>query len=308
MTKQQIAKLIIFPLVIIGVTAILALYVCVPLPMGHYGGFYMEKENTLDFVCIGSSTVREGFSPTQAEKEFGYKSYNISYSPIHQAIVKIAMQEIVRTQKPKVVYIDVVNLTYIEEKNENERKYDARMASEDYIACITNEGVRKKYYKDLGITPDIKYGNPLYSFYNYHNQWRNFEGWDDKGFVAINRSSTIMPKTDYTPEPIEISDYNKNMLGFYISYAKEHSEIKWIFGNMPKFITDGLVEQTNKVEWIKQKIRSGGLEFYDFQEYMGENGINLDPKKDFSDGQHMNRHGAEKFTRWWLQHMIEHHF
>ena len=57
-------------------------------------GFYMEQEDSLDMVLIGSSENYAGYSPVLAYEEYGFTSYPYVLSATDFSLFEIQLDEI----------------------------------------------------------------------------------------------------------------------------------------------------------------------------------------------------------------------
>lgn len=73
----------------------------------NYLSFYEEKENSLDVVLVGGSNVFVYWDPMQAWGSHGITSFDYSMDSMPAAVMLTAVKEIVKTQSPKVIVIDV---------------------------------------------------------------------------------------------------------------------------------------------------------------------------------------------------------
>ena len=75
-------------------------------------GFYLEDENSIDVVTIGSSEVYCAFAPGLNYKECGFTSYPFSTEGNTVRNFKAMYKEIMRTQDPKLIVIEINGALY----------------------------------------------------------------------------------------------------------------------------------------------------------------------------------------------------
>lgn len=65
-----------------------------------------EERNSIDFVMVGSSTVCRYFDPMHAWNTYGFASYDYSTHSIPAAVSVSAINELYKTQHPKVIAVE----------------------------------------------------------------------------------------------------------------------------------------------------------------------------------------------------------
>lgn len=267
----------------------------------RYHQFFLEEENSLDVVVIGSSTVRQGISPAIAWDEFKVTSFNISNSPIHPEVIKLAIDEIGRTQSPKVVFVDLTGLTYQKEKDE-------KSFVKDFISAIPNSE-----YKDTLVAKYEEYFDDEIELFKNHNDFRNpnyfniFSNQNEylKGFSPVYDVSVLKGtktnkeenKTSNLP-----SDGQKYFEGIMEVCAK-YPHINFLFGVMPKYVNEGHAEEIYKLRSIVPTLKKYGHKWVEFDDYTDE--VGLLPSEDFADTGHLNYKGATKFTKFFINYIDE---
>ena len=75
-----------------------------------------EKEDNLDVVCIGASTMVEYYQPLTAWKEYGFTSY--SYATIYGQfdLYSRYIDRVLKTQNPELVVIDIRMIAAMQEE------------------------------------------------------------------------------------------------------------------------------------------------------------------------------------------------
>ena len=287
-----------------------------------YGTFYQEKKDSLDLVMVGSSTVRDGYIPRERYKEYGITSHSVDSSPTHLEVIKIAIDEIGRTQKPKVVYIDLNGLN-------NQTKDNAPTFVKDYFSSRPDdeetrkvkEGLRRKY-------PYLKQEKSWEPF-SGHNSFRQQIYWESfvynkqfytKGyFPQTGVKEAKLTKVD--PEKtLPLSEDAEEYLEEILLLCKKYPSIRFLFGQRPRYLSDGIssfdryqihspLEASYRVRSVKKKVEENGYTFLDYtsNEFLKEV-IGLDPKKDQYDAEHLNHRGAKKFTKYFGRYLRDNFF
>ena len=79
-------------------------------------GFNALEDNTVDVLFVGSSSIHDGISPMKLYEETNISSYNMSVSGQTMGTNYYMLKYAFETQKPKVVFLNALNL-YGEEYN-----------------------------------------------------------------------------------------------------------------------------------------------------------------------------------------------
>lgn len=82
--------------------------------------FYLIPENTLDVVFVGSSSVHTCFYPTVAWKNSGFTSYCLGMDRCSYITILPMIKEVIRTQHPKLIVVDIDEFTLPDNYMENE--------------------------------------------------------------------------------------------------------------------------------------------------------------------------------------------
>ena len=88
---------------------ILQYFFCIPNSFDENRVIMLHKEpkNTIDVLLIGSSATYSGFSSSYAYEKYGFTSYPYALGGATCTMWKPALQDALRTQKPKLVVVDV---------------------------------------------------------------------------------------------------------------------------------------------------------------------------------------------------------
>lgn len=268
-----------------------------------YNRFYKEQENTLDYVVIGNSTVHEGIDPCLAWHENKVTGYNISNEPTHLEVIILAINEIARTQKPKVVYIDLNGLTY-------QRKADQEKFVKDYVSDMPECEARDNIVSQYSYLGDIKTAKSKKEIFANHNEFRQPKYWQTIFKDKLNYSKGFEPTYSVQKQKvydinktktIELSADGKEYLTRILETCRQYPDINFVFGRMPRFSNEKVSKEIYKLRSAIPTINSYGYTYVDWEEYNAE--IGLDPEKDFRDVNHLNFNGSQKFTRFFISYL-----
>ncbi|MCR5505612.1 MAG: hypothetical protein K6F07_01285 [Bacilli bacterium] len=301
--RKKVAKSLIFLLILGAIIALLCIFVFVPVHITNaYSSFYMEAKNSLDVTLIGNSTVMFDYIPALAYHEGGVTSHIIGSQPSHPEVIKIAIEEVYRTQgaSSQVVFIDLTGLTYQTHDQQESlvRNYYDSMPESEFKKELAN---RYSYLKNSG--------NGGFELFKYHNNFRNYElfieasGEQKKlkghkpmgGITKINAVNIDPNKT--LPLPKDGQDYLKEIL----DVAKKYPSMQFLFGRMPRFVASHNVNDCYTLRSAKPVIESYGYQYVDFCEYVYD--IGLDPNKHQRDEEHLNIQGASIFTPYFINYL-----
>ena len=73
----------------------------------EFDTFYRLDKNSLDAVWIGASAVQSSFIPSEACAHNGVQMYGLGTASQPVALTKYLLQEVQKTQDPKVYLIDI---------------------------------------------------------------------------------------------------------------------------------------------------------------------------------------------------------
>lgn len=321
---KNIIRFCSFSIIAITVITIIAHYFFFNLgpETTSYGTFYKEAKDSLDLVMIGSSTVRDGFIPAEAYKQQGITSHSIVSSPTHLEVIEIAIDEVARTQKPKVVYVDLNGLN-------NQTKANAQTFVKDYYSSMPDDDETKEVKKKLREKYTYLVSDDVWEPFSGHNSFRQQIYWESfvynkqfytKGYnpqKGVKEAKVCEVDPDKT---LPLSDDAKTYLEEILEICKKYPNINFIFGQMPRYLSDEIASfdmyQINSpldamymVRSAKARVEECGYKFVDFSSLdFLENTLKLDPKKDQYDAEHLNHRGAYKFTTYFSQYLIDEYF
>lgn len=305
MKKSQIAKLIAFPLLLGAAIASMDIFLFRPIDdnLTAYGSFYSQIEDSLDFVVVGNSTVREGYIPTKMRKEFKITSRTFSSSPTHPEVIKTAIEGIEAAQSPKVMYIDLNGLTY-------QKRANAEFFIKQYYNSLPEGNHKKEVLNEYSYLNETKESG--YELFQNHNNFRQQQYWESliypqqfqtKGYFPNQIIQKVNPLEFSLTETLELPEDGKYYYEKIINECEKYKEqTKFIFGKLPRFnSTKEDVEGSYMLRSLKNDIQNRGFEFIDFSELTKE--INLNPNKDQKDVEHLNHLGALKFTKYFGEYL-----
>ena len=273
----------------------------------NIAGFYGEEKNSLDMVYIGGSATFVYYEPLRAFERQGITSYNFAANTIQPELYKTMIKDILRRQKPEVIVIDARAFQY-REKDQPPTEVAYRNVLTGMPLSINkiefiHENVEKylneddaPYYFDI-----IKYHrNPekirvndqiKMAFNMYENQLKGFH------FIPkVEEQKKIVNNTDVkTP----ISEETEKILIDLLEYCKT-TDCNYLFVVSPYVEQELHKENFN---YISEIINQYGYNFLDTNDYYNEMKLNF--KTDLYNYSHVNIFGADKYTDFLCEYLIE---
>ena len=87
-----------------------------------YDTFYSSEKNSMDYLCAGISHTYYGINPVYIYTHSGYKGYNLGDEAQNIRFSYFWLREALKTQSPKVFFLDVGGLFYSESSMTEEWK------------------------------------------------------------------------------------------------------------------------------------------------------------------------------------------
>lgn len=260
--------------------------------------FKDKQKNSIDYIFMGSSHVYKGIIPEVFDYKLNVNSYNYATSNNIIEYNYIQTKEILKTQSPKYIFLDLFNLI---------DRIDDDVALHKAIDTIELSPLKyqtiKKYNKDEPIN------EMLFPIIKYHLEWKNKVSSEKIAIRSKIKSQNIYKgyqfKTDKfndndvpleniakTNEKLYLSEDRKNALDDIVNLCKENN-IELVF-----FVVPFIDSEIFSIEDL-QKYKNGLIEqypehtFIDLNLYYDEIGLT---NKDFYDMGHLNVYGAYKTT------------
>lgn len=277
-------------------------------------GFKLEKKNSLDVVLMGSSEVYYGYLANEAYRSSGITSYPYAFQINPATLWKYELREILKYQTPKVLVVEVNGAGY-GKRYANDKIYD-----EGSIRFLSDS---MSFGKDkIEMLKDMAAHRKDSALYYY---WKFFKFHSQPIYNGINKDMYSLYKRDYSllkgislkaknarmgkerpiprnVKPIPVNKIEKAALKEFIAECKRSGIKNVLFVRFPhRIIKDGHLYRYRRFLKIGKIIRASGAEYVDFSNAGAEIGISK--KQDFSSPEHLNLHGAAKFTRFFISYL-----
>ncbi len=279
-------------------------------------GFYLEDENSLDVVIVGSSEVYCDYSAALAYEECGFTSYPYSTESNTALNYKAIIEEIKRTQNPQLIVIEINGAIYGDAnlvKDVNLRRVSDNMPlNENKIELVEKNATSDK----------IEYYVP---FLKYHSSWDNLNNsfwWSlelikdqVRGYNYLkgikNRSVIYHPKSKvYRTDEIQsrkMALFNKADVAFreFLEYLQGSgfTDDQILFVRFPHVVTTDNVSRYYRGNTVGDIVREYGFSYISFDSDNPD--IGIDTSHDFYNQEHMNIYGQQKFTKYFAKYLQE---
>ena len=261
--------------------------------------FYLEEENSLDVVFLGSSEVGTGFAPVMAYEEFGFTSYLYATDGSTASFYKYQLDEVLSTQQPQVIVVELQGFLYDDENQIRPERF--RTFVENIPLSLNKLEAIFHYDVEDKITylfPFIKYHGewikPDKLLETYHwktdtasgpNMWKGVNAWT-RPIVPYD------PAARQTAEPqLGAGDLNEACLIDFLEYCKKEKLSNILFVRFPHRNSPAYSDALLQTEQILTEYGYPLLNLEDDFEKIG-----LDLSRDFYDNEHLNIYGQEKLT------------
>ena len=280
--------------------------------------FYKEKKNSIDVLYVGNSCIYTGVSPMEVYKNTGITGYAFSTSGQRMASSYYFIKEAFKTQKPKVVFLEVGDaFTGIDKNDEmsTRRAIDSLKFSKNKLEMIWDEDYKLSDFDKLSC---------IFPILRFHSRWNNLDESDlrkfvfkgnytDKGYLLekttkkyngkVNRKLKAKQEDneieddiqfEFSKIPVEV----RAKIEKIIDYCKEmNSELIFIKLPEPKYWNE------EKHEILKDYSKEKNIRFIDLNY---DEKLNIDWQKDTQDeGNHLNLYGAEKVGKYLSDYLVD---
>ncbi len=267
--------------------------------------FYMEPQNSLDMVLIGSSAAYTTFSCTLAWQEEGFTSYTLATSGAPMGLAKSMLKEVEKTQNPKLILIDL-----------NGVLYDDEMEQREGMTRLWVDNMPLGLNK-LETIQELKGQVDLFGWLlplsTYHRNWEKikaclqYTGYEWKlrnkerlpytftmrSIIGTSNRKGLIDVTNYH-EKCELYPLSGSRFMDLLAYLKEHEITNVAFFNMPRYYDQKMLPQRQLLNQAIAIAKQEGFAVYDFDREIDQ--MNLDPNRDYYNSGHLNMDGQRKAT------------
>ncbi len=277
--------------------------------------FYNEKEDSMEVILFGSSSVRAGFIPTKAYEEYGLTSFDYCMNHMPLPAIKYSIKETLQHQSPNLIVVDINGITYCNKETTNSKsvgflesmkaganKKEASLALSDSNGWEDNVSFIK-YHKNIFNLPTcIKYSKYYDNFGSNQTVLKGYT--TNPAAIAPFTQDQIIDHNSLTGVA-KLNEYEQQSVDELLKYCdtiKDEVEILFVRFPRPTFknFNEWEMEYINAME---NRVVEAGYTYVDFTDYLDE--IGIDTTTDYADDTHFNQMGAEKFTKYLCEYMLD---
>ena len=262
--------------------------------MAKMGEFYDLEEDTLDYICVGSSHAYCTVNPLEVYNQNGLKGFVLATQQQPLRATYHYIVEAFKTQSPQVVFLE--GYMVFDNAPTEGVLHDAvdplspSLNKMQMINALVEPGERDAYY---------------FNVIKYHTRWRELSAEDMatvlrapndiyKGFVPLNGAFTAKQQIpDY--EAIVATDIpaeNREALEDIRTLVEENgAELVLLIA---PYAVDN-VKSAGAIKTAREWAAQNGVAILDYAQLQKELGV--DPATDYYDGSHLDISGAAKVSR-----------
>ena len=271
-------------------------------------GFYLEEDNSLDVVFMGSSEMYNCFCSAEFYAKEGITSYPYAYETNPVSMWKFELKEILKHQKPKVLVIESNGTCYGDDQL---YKYAAIRNLVDNIPLSQN---KTDLINEFGTDSALSYYMPIVK---YHEKWKSgqnprnllvpwLQGYNKLRGAFSHTYSEPLPEKTFVPDG-KTKDLSPNAAKYFDEFLElcDESGIEHILFFRSPHRNYDQEKRTHYLRYNKtaEIVEERGYEYIDTDLFKEEMGIDMNT--DFFDEDHLNASGQKKFTAWFGRYLVE---
>lgn len=264
--------------------------------------YYRYPRDTFDVVFLGASLVLYGIYPMELYDEYGMASYSLSTGNQSLKASYLLAKEAIEKDHPKLIVLDC-----------GRAKEDEEYLKPQYLHYITDTMPYWSINRFNMITELIEEGQDrkpfLFPLIAYHSRWQDFTFEDalpqtkEKVYGAKVASWTRKSSVSFKKASISqgvMTETSRNYIQKTIDLCRQNdTEILLItmpvMGDNQFFAQEGYNLRASAALEVEQLAKKNGVLFANYFEKAEK--LGLDPVTESTDGEHLNRWGAGKFTK-----------
>lgn len=319
MTKKEVLRAVVFLLLCFGVFVYLnnVFTISDSSDSGKMmNSFHSEKKDSLDGCYLGSSAVYRFWNPVRAYNKEGISVFTFASSDQPMVLCPYVIEEIEKTQDPKVYIIELRDLIKSADQIEDAavRRFtdNLSMFSLTRLKAI-NASIEFARKGDNNV--DKGRMDHYLPIVKYHTRWDSDDlNTDDllvknsesptKGFVVGEQSMTCVPRQqpDYTEETVSLEPEMEELLGDLMKFC-DGLDAQVLYVLSPYYEDDP--KDLRRLNEIERLVEESGHKILNFNSKEMTEKIGLNWKKDLYDKKHVNIIGSEKYTDYLAQYLKE---
>lgn len=311
LTIRRVIATVTMVLALAGSLVFMELFLCIPdsqaLDQNRVLMLHKEPANTIDVLLIGSSATYSGFSSAYAYEKFGFTSWPYAIGGGTCTMWKPALQDTLRTQRPKLVVVDVFGGGY-------ERDMIATRSSQLYLIMnsMPLSADKIRLAKEISRNVDnVSVASMVFPFIKCHSrvpinmlrlkerlEVERFGPSPLKGVETRTRTRNLAPvdAVSFTEESTPLDEETERVVREFMEYCKSE-DLSVLFVKYPTVLTqqdpDELLVNL-KANRICEIAEEYGYPSLNMQKSFHE--IGLKEREDYYNHGHTNVRGQKKVT------------
>ena len=273
-------------------------------------GYFDEEKDSLDVVFLGASEVYSDIAPGYAYRKDGLTGYLFATQANSILNYKAQLKNILNTQKPKLIVIELNGALY---GNREAEEVTKESNLRNYADNVSLDGVKLEWMANNGALFNAEYWFPILK---YHGVWSDFPdkmqyqqtvlGDRMRGYgylKGILNETTIFKKTQesYNPELAQ-SGQNKRpllresekALRDLLQFCKDEKLENVVFARFPHIVVSRTFDRFERSNAAGDIVKEYGFDYLNFEKDFAQTGLSEDT--DFYNLDHLNVYGQKKFT------------
>ena len=272
-------------------------------------GFYMEEENSLDMIILGSSETYNGYVPAKAWEDYGITSYLYGYQANPVTLWSYQLREIEKTQHPQVLMIECNGAVYNEEDLSNPA--EVRFMTDDMPFSMN----KLQLIREKGTESALSYYFPILKYHSHllpGNGTASKLLLEKRGFNILRGTQARVGGDDISKDRIDVEGDTSEVdldpvaeeaFRAFLEQCQESDIEHIVFVRFPHVVTDYNYIRFQRYHTIQKLVEEYGFDYIDMDAYMDDMGITFED--DFLDCEHLNANGARKLTDYMVPMIID---
>lgn len=269
--------------------------------------FKKEPADSIDVIMLGSSPTYSGFSSAYAYERFGFTSYPYAVGGSYCSMWKPAMQNILLTQKPKLVVVDVFGGGYDLETGEN-RKLALYLISNTMPYSLEKFGMAREAAGHMDSGDAVSLAFPFIRYHsNFATNLKDIRHRIDiekygpspmKGVEVMTKARKLKPLSEesFTSKAEPLDKKTEDLIRSFIKYCRQQ-KVDLLFVKYPSRPTyDEDFMANMRQNSVLELAASEGCRTLDLERDFDK--IGLDLKTDFYNRSHTNHRGQKVLTEY----------
>ncbi|MBQ4239271.1 MAG: hypothetical protein II698_08175 [Ruminococcus sp.] len=272
-------------------------------------GFYIEDADTIDVALIGSSEMYSGVIPPRVYEKYGFTSYPYATASSTASAMVTQIEEIERTQHPQLIVIEINAFLYATDNEEKESSI------RNYIDNVPMNWNKLEYIQNTPAVRNLGRREFIFPILKYHGVWNDYPEpleklktrvtQDSRGYTLLRGFKTTAAHlkvkekvfndtapTDDTKNDLE-PRYEAALRNF-LQHCKDVGADNLLFIRAPHVIKKETYKRFTRGNKVKDIIDEYGYTYINYERDF--NMMALDPETYYYNYDHFNIYGAEKFT------------